>query len=393
MIKKIKIKLRYFDFYLFIPYIVLCLVGTVMVYSASSINLSYAGMTTNFYLERQLIYVFLGLICFSLTTLLKLANFTSKKFIIGGFWIIAGLLAYAKFMTKAVNGANGWINFKLFSLQPAELCKLYLVLFVAQILARREYFSLDNKIGGYRNWKPWLLVAILLIMILIEPDLGGFAINLTIVSLMILANTAALKSVKQAFSWLVVWAGTIIILLVVLRKWNPVAGTKYTYMYSRLTAFYNPFKVASDSGQQLINSYYAISNGGLFGLGLGNSIQKRGYLPEPYTDFILAVTSEELGAIGVACILALICWLTLRMFLIGIRAKNTYSALICYGIGTFFAVETFFNLGAVTGLLPITGVTFPFVSYGGSSMLVLSLALGIVMNISIHQRQVKFNKK
>ncbi|WP_034994604.1 FtsW/RodA/SpoVE family cell cycle protein, partial [Liquorilactobacillus vini] len=119
MIKKIKIKLRYFDFYLFIPYIILCLVGTVMVYSASSINLSYAGMTTNFYLERQLIYVFLGLICFSLTMLLKLANFTSKKFIIGGFWIIAGLLAYAKFMTKAVNGANGWINFKLFSLQPA----------------------------------------------------------------------------------------------------------------------------------------------------------------------------------------------------------------------------------------------------------------------------------
>lgn len=387
--EKIRRKLHYFDFYLFLPYIALCLFGAVMVYSSSSINLSYAGMTTNFYLERQLLYVFLGLLCLSLTTFLNLSKLTSRGFIIGGFFVMSALLVYAKFMTKAVNGANGWINLKFFSLQPTELCKLYLILFVAQLFARREQFSLENAVVDYRNWRPWLLVIILLLLILIEPDLGGFAINLTIVVVMALANTASFKSLKRSLSWFATLTAVIVLSLILLRYWNPLAKTNYNYMYSRLAAFYDPFKTASSSGQQLVNSYYAISNGGIFGLGLGNSIQKRGYLPEPYTDFILAVTSEELGAFGVAIILSLIAWLTLRIFLIGIREKNTYAALLCYGIGTFFAVETFFNLGAVTGLLPITGVTFPFVSYGGSSILVLSLALGVVMNISIQQKWLK----
>ncbi|MFT9050502.1 FtsW/RodA/SpoVE family cell cycle protein [Liquorilactobacillus nagelii] len=386
--KKIKQKLNYFDFYLFVPYLLLCIIGIVMVYSASSINLSYAGMTTNFYLLRQMLYVFLGFICFFIASLMRLELLTSKKFIIYGFGILALLLVYAKFMTKAVNGANGWINFKIFSLQPSELCKLYLVIFVAQLLAYREQLALQNSLQTASR-KPWLLVALLLLLILMEPDLGGFAINFMIVLVMYLASQATYKSLGRAFLLLGGFFASVVVVISGLRFWNPLAGTKYNYMYSRLTAFYNPFKVAASSGQQLINSYYAISNGGLFGLGLGNSIQKRGYLPEAYTDFIMAIISEELGVVGIAVILILISWLTLRIFLIGIRSKNNYQTLVCYGIGTFFAVETFFNLGAVTGLLPITGVTFPFVSYGGSSMLVLSITLGIAMNISMRQRRMR----
>ena len=163
--------------------------------------------------------------------------------------------------------------------------------------------------------------------------------------------------------------------------------SSHFYQIQRFTAFYHPFKYSASVGRQLVNSYYAISNGGFFGLGLGNSIEKRGYLPEPYTDFILSVTTEELGFIGAAVLIILLLFIILRVYLIGIRSNNLYNRLFCFGVGTFMFVESFFNIGAVIGLLPITGVTFPFVSYGGSSMLVLSAALGMVMNISANQKR------
>ncbi|WP_057744894.1 FtsW/RodA/SpoVE family cell cycle protein [Liquorilactobacillus capillatus] len=381
--KKIRNKLHYFDFYLFIPYIVLCGIGVVMVYSASSISLSYVGSATNTYMIKQLLYVFLGLICFTTAYMYRLQKFMSRNFIIYGFIVIALLLLYAKFLTDPINGANGWIDLKIFSLQPAELCKLYLVFFVAQLLSRREQLT-STALAEKRSKKPWLLVATLLLLVLIEPDLGGFSINLMIVVVMWFAQGINYRQRLLTLTGSLLGVGIAVQLL---RFWNPLKGTSYAYMYNRLVAFYDPFKVASTSGQQLINSYYAISNGGLFGLGLGNSIQKRGYLPEAHTDFILAVISEELGVVGVTFVLILLTWLVLRIYLIGVRSRNTYDTLVCYGIGTFIGVETLFNVGAVNGLLPITGVTLPFVSYGGSSMVVLSLALGVIMNISINQRR------
>lgn len=376
--------MRYFDFYLFVPYIVLCCIGAVMVYSASSINLSYAGASTNTYLMKQLIYVVMGLGCIFFSIMIPTKKLAHRNFIMIGFFAMVILLLYAKFFTTAVNGANGWINLKLFSFQPAELCKLYLVLFMAQLVSNREYSVSTLNIKPSR--KPAVLVVILLCLVLIEPDLGGFSINAFIVLLMYFASG---RDYRKSLLYLSGILGSIIVVVQLLRFWDPapLKGTKIEYMYARLTAFYNPFKVSSTSGQQLINSYYAISNGGLFGVGLGNSVQKRGYLPEPYTDFIIAIISEELGAIGVMVVLLLITWIILRIFLIGIRANSSYETMICYGIGTFMGVETLFNIGAVNGLLPITGVTFPFVSYGGSSMIVLSLALGIVINISINQKK------
>ncbi|MDN7144500.1 FtsW/RodA/SpoVE family cell cycle protein [Liquorilactobacillus mali] len=387
--RKFRDKMRYFDFYLFVPYIILCCIGAVMVYSASSINLSYAGAATNTYLMKQLLYVVMGLFCIFFSMMIPTYKLAHRNFIIIGFFVMVALLLYAKFFTTAVNGANGWINLKLFSFQPTELCKLYLVLFMAQLVSNHEH-SMDN-LNSKPNRKPALLVMILLILVLVEPDLGGFSINAFIVLLMYFARG---KNYRRSLLYLSGILSSIIIAVQLLRFWNPapLKGTKFEYMYGRLTAFYNPFKVSSTTGQQLINSYYAISNGGLFGVGLGNSVQKRGYLPEPYTDFIIAIISEELGAVGVMVVLLLITWIILRIFLIGIRADSPYETMICYGVGTFMGIETLFNVGAVNGLLPITGVTFPFVSYGGSSMIVLSLALGIVINISINQKRNRKEK-
>ena len=158
-------------------------------------------------------------------------------------------------------------------------------------------------------------------------------------------------------------------------------------MIQRFRAVFEPFKYENSIGKQLVNSLYAISNGGILGRGIGESIQKRGYLPEPYTDFIISITAEELGAIGATVVICLLAWVILRIYLIGIRSKSTYAMFFCYGVGTFFAVETFFNIGGAIGFLPITGVTLPFISYGGSSMIVLTIALGMVMNISANQKR------
>ncbi|MDN3537346.1 FtsW/RodA/SpoVE family cell cycle protein [Limosilactobacillus fermentum] len=164
-------------------------------------------------------------------------------------------------------------------------------------------------------------------------------------------------------------------------------AVKYIHGYkaARFVGYLNPFGSTSGAGSQLVNSYYAISNGGLFGKGLGNSIQKMGYLPEPNTDFILAVIAEELGLITVILILLGLGIIVCRTIQIGARATNQYDTLICYGVATFILVEASFNIGAVCGLLPITGVTLPFISYG-SSMLVLCFALGLVFNVSRRQR-------
>jgi cell division protein FtsW len=137
---------------------------------------------------------------------------------------------------------------------------------------------------------------------------------------------------------------------------------------------------------------YAINHGGWFGVGLGNSTMKLGYLPEPYTDFILAIIAEELGIIGAIFVVGLLFFLIWRIILIGIRAKSVYHTLLMYGIATMIFVQTTFNVGAVVGVLPITGVTLPFISYGGSSLLVLSVAIGLVLNVSAresHQRELE----
>ena len=163
----------------------------------------------------------------------------------------------------------------------------------------------------------------------------------------------------------------------------PVFG----YVAKRFSAFFNPFKDLSGSGHQLANSYYAMSNGGWFGLGLGNSIEKRGYLPEAHTDFVFSIVIEEFGFFGASLILALLFFLILRIILVGIRAKNPFNSMMALGIGGMILMQTFINIGGISGLIPSTGVTFPFLSQGGNSLLVLSVAIALVLNIDANERR------
>lgn len=372
--------MRYWDYYLVVPYLVLCLTGIVMVYSSSAgIEMQNGGSPTG-YLIKQTIYALMGVTCVFFFANIPMRLLRTRPFLKYSTFIMFFLLVIVLVIGRAVNGAKGWLSLGPISLQPAEFCKLYFILYLSDRMARARqrgthFLETSAAIG------PLAFAGIFLLLILIQPDTGGFAINAAIIIVMLLAC-----DIKWGYGiGAIVAVPTIGYFL--LEKAVESGMVHGGYRAQRFIAFMNPFGNASGSGSQLVNSYYAISNGGVFGVGLGNSIQKMGYLPEPNTDFIMAIASEELGLVGVTVILGLLLCLICRIILVGVRSRSLYHTLICYGTATFMMVETFFNIGGVLGLLPITGVTFPFISYGGSSMLVLSSAVGIIMNISIRQNE------
>ena len=360
-----------------VPYLVLCMIGIVMVYSASSAIEMQNGGTPTSYLIKQTIYVIMGICCLLFGANYPLKYYRTPRFLRDSTLAMIGMLLFVLVLSHAVNGAKGWINLGVINIQPVEICKIYFILYLsdrmARVRARNDHFISSG--GG-----PWLVVALCLLLIVLQPDIGGMAINVMIVAVLFLACDFR-------------WSFGISILLIIpimcylLVEKAVESGLIHGYRMARFVAFLNPFGNASGSGSQLVNSYYAISNGGVFGSGLGNSVQKMGYLPEPNTDFIMSITSEELGLVGVSVILILLMIIICRMIQIGVRSNSMYEMLLCYGSATFILIEAFFNIGGVLGLLPITGVTFPFISYGGSSMLILSFTVGIIMNISIQQNK------
>lgn len=376
-ISQIRKNFHYWDYYLMVPYLVLCMIGIVMVYSASSaIEMQNGGNPTS-YLIKQTIYVIMGIGCLIFGANYPLRHYRTPRFLRDSTLVMVGMLLFVLVLSHAVNGAKGWINLGVINIQPVEICKIYFILYLsdrmARVRARNDHFISSG--GG-----PWLVVALCLLLIVLQPDIGGMAINVMIVAVLFLACDFR-------------WSFGISVLLIIptmcylLVEKAVESGLIHGYRMARFVAFLNPFGNASGSGSQLVNSYYAISNGGVFGSGLGNSVQKMGYLPEPNTDFIMSITSEELGLVGVSVILILLMIIICRMIQIGVRSNSMYEMLLCYSSATFILIEAFFNIGGVLGLLPITGVTFPFISYGGSSMLILSFTVGIIMNISIQQNK------
>lgn len=380
-------KLHYIDYQILLPYLILVIVGCVMVYSASSDLMLLNGIKASTYGIKQLEFDLIALTVGGLFFAVKLSLFKSKKFVIGFLSICILSLFYLLAMkvikgnAAAVNGAVGWINIGFMSIQPLEFTKLALVCYLAFILNKRT-----NKIYFGNIWSqlahPAIIAFGLMVLVVLEPDVGGTAILFMIV-LVIFSTSGA--PTKIAVGWLLlVFVGVIGIFFLV-TSWNP-KFLQDSYQYQRLMSFLHPFQLEQKGGAQLVNSYYAIHNGGLFGVGLGNSMQKRGYLPEPYTDFILSIIAEELGTIMAIVLLAFMFYLMWRIMEVGIYASTQFNALVCFGVTTIIFNEAVFNIGAVLGLLPITGVTLPFISYGGSSMLVLTAAVGLVLNISANEK-------
>lgn len=378
---KIKATFQYFDYRIFIVYLLLMTIGVVAVYSASSEILLIHGFKATVYGQKQLLYAFFGvLICLACYSI-NLDYLRRGKLLLWLLVIVAGLLVYVRLFGQAVNGAKGWINLGPINIQPLELAKLVLTLYLARMLAKADGRLVRGHIIS--QLLPTAIIAgLLMILVLVEPDFGGTTILFCLVLIMY-----SVSGIPTGYILLSIIGITVLVVggfnLIV--AWNP-SFLQDVYVYKRFIAFLHPFKTAANEGAQLVNSYYAIHNGGLFGLGLGNSIQKRGYLPEPYTDFILSIIAEEVGSLGALVVLGLLFYLMILIMERGVKAQSQYSTLICFGVTAIIFFQTLFNVGAVLGLMPITGVTLPFISYGGSSLWVLSAAIGLVLNVTAEEK-------
>lgn len=388
-----KEKLRRLDPWILIPYLLLVVIGIIMVYSASSGELIASNLSPTMYLKRQAIFAVVGLIGAALTYIFPAHFWYSKGTVMIAVISTLGLLLLLRLISHfnpsaAQNGAVGWINVGPFNIQPVEIAKLTLVLYFAYILGRREK-KLINKRPGQVFAAPLALTAVFIFLTLIQPDLGGALILAFITVVLIGASGVAWWFTVVGGAGILALFGVLVNIIGHLNKSSfflKISGLKL-YQLDRFRSFLHPFQLEQHGGAQLVNSYYAINNGGWFGRGLGNSIQKLGYLPEPYTDFILSITAEELGIVGATLILILLGILIVRSLLIGMRSRNTYHMLVCYGVSAILFVQTFINVGGLLGLIPITGVTLPFISYGGSSIIILSICMGLVLNISATEKR------
>lgn len=386
------------NYSILLPYLILSVLGLIVVYSTTSASLIQNGLNPFRSVINQAAFWVISLLAILFIYRLKL-NFLKNSGVLTVMMMIeVVLLLIARFWTQEVNGAHGWIVIGPISFQPAEYLKVIMVWFLAFTFARRQqsieiydYQALTKRkwwpkqLSDLKDWRFYSLVLIL--WVAAQPDLG----NATIIVL----TAIIMYSVSGiGYRWFSALLTGIITLSAIFLGLINMVGVKtmskvpvFGYVAKRFSAFFNPFKDVTDSGHQLANSYYAMSNGGWLGRGLGNSIEKRGYLPEAQTDFVFSIIIEELGLIGAGLILALIFFLILRILLVGVKAKNPFNSMIALGIGSMMLMQVFVNIGGISGLIPSTGVTFPFLSQGGNSLLVLSVAIGFVLNIDANEKR------
>ena len=390
------------NYSILIPYLILSIIGLIVVYSTTSALAIQSGVSSIRMVRTQGLFFIFSLLTIALIYKFSLDFLRNKKVLAFVIFIEVILLILSRFITDTVNGAHGWLTIAgMFSIQPAEYLKVILVWYLALIFSKRQdeirdydYQALTHNEWIPRNLNDWRWLTLILIgIVVIMPDLGNATILALTVLIMITVSGVGYRWFTSLLG-LVVGASTIVLGSIWIIGVDRVAKIPvFGYVAKRFSAFFNPFNDLSGAGHQLANSYYAMSNGGWFGLGLGNSIEKQGYLPEAHTDFVFAIVIEELGFVGASLILALLFFLILRIILVGIRAKNPFNSMMAIGIGGMILVQTFINIGGISGLIPSTGVTFPFLSQGGNSLWVLSVAIAFVLNIDASEKRAKMEQE
>ncbi len=355
------------DMWLFGVAVVLLSAGVVMVYSASAIVAADRFHDPYFFLKKQVFWAVLGAAC--LWAALRL-DYRRLEGLVLPLLIFVGVLLILVLISpigQAINGTRRWIRLGPISFQPAELAKLALVLYLAAFLART-----GEAVSNFRRGlvPPLAVAGLLAALVLAQPDLGNCLtlITLTFTLLFIAGGRARHLGLILAAALpplaLAVWAAP--------------------YRLRRIFAFIDPWSDPRGSGFQIIQSWLAFGNGGLVGQGIGGSRQKLFYLPESHTDFIFAIIGEELGFLGATAIVGLFVVLIWRGLRIGLRAPDAFGGYLALGITVLIATQTLVNLGVVTGLLPTKGLPLPFISFGGSALLITMLSTGLLLNISQH---------
>lgn len=340
-------------------------VGVLMVYSSSSaISSEHQGSSFHF-LKMQALWCCLGLIAMSATTFFKYSNYQRLAWLL---LIIAGgllLLIYVPGMGIKRGGGTRWIRVGGFTFQPVEFAKLAIIIYIAGFLNRNS-----DHIGDFkRGILPGLMVlAVLFALIYKQPDFGSVVLIGTVVFVMLFAGGAKLYQMA-----LMMLAAGMVALIEIWRE---------PYRLTRLMTFLHPWEDPERSGYHIIQSFYALGAGGILGTGLGAGMQKLHYLPMPHSDFIFAVIAEELGFVGSLCIIILYMVIIWRGIRIALATEDNFGSLLAIGITALLGIQAMINIGVVIGALPTKGLTLPFISFGGSSMLVSLAAVGILLNIS-----------
>lgn len=355
---------RKIDATLLIVVLALLCIGLVMVYSASAfISARYEHGDPSYYFQKQLVGAVLGVAVMLVT--MRIDYRVWRRFSLYGMVIALPLLVIVLLFGTNAYGASRWLTFgSFFSFQPSELTKLALALYIADWLARK-----GNQVGTFLyGLAPFvILVGIILGLVLLENDMGTALVIAGLATVMFFTAGANIMQFLLAMS-----CGGLVFLFQAFRG----------FRYYRLMGFIDPFKDVTTINLQLYQSLLALGSGGWFGLGLGASRQKTGYLPLPYIDSIFAVIGEELGFIGCALIIILFLFLAFRGFRLARRTQDVYGALLATGITTWLVLQAIINIGSTTASIPYTGVPLPFISFGGTSLVISLAAVGVLLNIS-----------
>ena len=365
--------MKKFDIKLFISIIITCIYGCIMIYSSSCIWAEYKFENKYHYFIMQLIFLIIGIIIMILVSKVDYKVYLKKSNKILFICIILLILVLIPGIGKVRNGSRSWFGIGSFGIQPSEAAKLSLIILTSKYLTNSNKFIKDIKKGVI----PILLVLFLVFgLIMLQPDFGtGMIIVVSIIALLYIAGV----NIKFFIGLGLIGIVGIILLIIVA-----------PYRMDRITSFIDPWKDPLGTGFQIIQSLYAIGPGGLLGQGFLNSRQKHFYLPEPQTDFIFSIISEEFGIAGVLIVSSLFIFILYCGMKIALNSKDSFGKYLAFGMTFQMLIQTLMNLMVVIGLIPVTGVTLPFLSYGGSSLLISMVSIGIILNISkqnpIHEK-------
>ncbi len=354
------------DKLLFIATLLLVCTGVVMVYSASAVMAMERFDQPYYFLVKQLAWALMGLALLPIVMRIDYRHYRQPA-VIWTVLAVAGIALVAVLFGPRVNGATRWLGIGPFGIQPSELAKIAIVLFVAALLERRMD-RIDDI--GYSLAPIGIVLGAVVGLIYLEPDLGTALCIVMIAAVMVFAAGISYRYIVG-----LVIAGLPVAYLLLMAS---------EYRRRRVAAFFDPWADPLGDGWQMIQSMIAVGTGGIFGRGLMGGVQKLFYLPEPHNDFIYSVIGEELGLIGATLVVACFCVITWRGLRTAARAPDRFGAFLAIGLTTMVAFQAFFNISVVLGLVPPKGIPLPFVSAGGSSLLINLMGIGILLNVSQH---------
>jgi cell division protein FtsW len=363
-------RLEGYDLIILTMVVALTCFGVVMVYSASSIMAAKKFHDSFFFLKRQALFALLGFAIMYGAMITDYHVWRKAAVPILGLCLVCLVLVLVPGIGGSVKGATRWIRLPGFNFQPAELAKLSLIIFMAYSLDRKQ-----EQIRWFKGLIPYMIVLMMMIgLLMIQPDMGssmtlaGVAIIMLFAGGMRLSHVISIVMFSAPFVWMAI--------------------RHKEYRWKRIISFLNPWADPDKTGFQIIQSWLAFGSGGISGQGLGEGKQKLFYLPEAHTDFILSVVGEELGFIGTVTVAAMFLLLVHRSIRVAIYAEDNFGCFLAFGIAVLLGAEAFVNIAVVMGLLPTKGLALPFISYGGSSLILSLLAVGILLNISSRMRRL-----